>query len=296
MVRIGRIAAALVALVTLATVAGARAVRAQALQRLTVQSFTLSADTDRPEVGVPFHLIVTLRVRERVTEIDNLELPMLAELELLGDERRLERGPSGTVYRETIAVAAHHAGLVTIGAATLQAIDARDRRAKQYSSNGLQLNVRGGSAAPISADEDAAGRLALVAFRLMLWIGGALCAVVLIVLVFRRRSAPSPVAAPPPLAQPEQPVRARSQREELQDALVVLRAERYRVTAVRVRALVWRMVGASEGETLADALQRPATPAMKELLQALERAAFTYEEDLSAAIEAACTILERYLE
>ena len=41
---------------------------------------------------MPFHLIVTLRVRERVTRIDNLELPLLAELELLGDERETQSG------------------------------------------------------------------------------------------------------------------------------------------------------------------------------------------------------------
>ncbi len=36
------------------------------LQRLTVQSFTLSTDAPRPAVDAPFHLIVSLRVRERV--------------------------------------------------------------------------------------------------------------------------------------------------------------------------------------------------------------------------------------
>ncbi len=49
----------------------------------------------------------------------------------------------------------------------------------------------------------------------------------------------------------------RSRRHEIEDALTVLRAERTRVTAVRVRSAVWRMVGASEGETLADVLRRP---------------------------------------
>jgi hypothetical protein len=298
-VRIRRLAAALVALAALVTAMRATGVHAQALQRLTVQSFALSADTGKPQVDVPFHLIVTLRVRERVTEIDNLELPILAELELLGDERRLQSAPGGTSYRETITVVARHNGSIAIAPAVLQAIDARDRRAKQYSTNGLTLHVSGGSAPPPVLAENAATGFALAAFRLMLWIGGILCAIVVVVSIFRRRPAlphtveisePEP-AAPPPV------VKARSPREDLRDALTVLRAERSRGTAVRVRALVWRMVGASEGETLADVLQRPeaTNPALCEVLRALERAAFTYDEDLPPAIDAASSTLERYL-
>jgi hypothetical protein len=109
--------------------------QAQTLQRLTVQSFALSADTTRPRIDVPFQLIVTLRVRERVTQIENIELPILAELELLGDERQTATDPQGTQYRETITVVAHHAGGIAIGPATLQAIDARDGKPKQWYTN-----------------------------------------------------------------------------------------------------------------------------------------------------------------
>lgn len=299
MVRIRRLATALVAIVALTTALRATAAQAQTLERLTVQSFALSADVANLQVDVPFHLIVTLHVRERVSRIDNLELPILAELELLGDERRLENRPAGSLYRETITVVAHHSGTITIGPAVLQAIDARDRRAKQYSTNGLTLNISGGSAAPPPFSENAVADMALFAFRLMLWIGGVLCATVLMVLIFRRRSA-LPQAVRPEPAQPLAPpaaVEPRSQRDELRDALTVLRAERTRPTAVRVRTLVWRMVGASEGETLADVLQRPeaTNPPMRELLRALERAAFTYDDDLAAAIDAACATLERYV-
>ena len=48
--------------------------RAEPLQRLTVTSFTLSADTAKPELEVPFHLIVSLHVRENVPEIGNITL------------------------------------------------------------------------------------------------------------------------------------------------------------------------------------------------------------------------------
>jgi hypothetical protein len=124
---------------------------------------------------------------------------------------------------------------------------------------------------------------------------------VLAALVFRRRPAAVRVAAAPvtPVVPnaivPQAP--ARSARDRLQDALTVLRAERTRAAAVRVRSLVWSMVGASDGETLGDVLRRPdaTEPAMRDLLRALERGAFTYEEDLPAAIDGACNALERYL-
>jgi hypothetical protein len=67
---------------------------------------------------------------------------------------------------------------------------------------------------------------------------------------------------------------------------------------VRVRSAIWQMIGASDGETLADVLQRPAAadPSTRDVLKALERAAFTYEADLPAALDDACAALERYLQ
>jgi hypothetical protein len=78
--------------------------------------------------------------------------------------------------------------------------------------------------------------------------------------------------------------------------MVVLRAERTRAAAVRVRAAVWRTIGASEGETLADVLRRPGSDdvPLRDVLIALERSAFTYDADLAPAIEDACGALERY--
>ena len=78
----------------------------------------------------------------------------------------------------------------------------------------------------------------------------------------------------------------------------MLRAERTRAAAVRVRAGVWRVIGAPEGETLGDVLRRPGCGAgpLHALLVALERSAFTYDEDLAAAIDDAGAALERYSE
>ncbi len=65
---------------------------------------------------------------------------------------------------------------------------------------------------------------------------------------------------------------------------------------MRVRAAVWRTIGASEGATLADVLRRPGSDEvpLRDVLIALERSAFTYDADLSPAIEDACGALERY--
>ncbi len=294
MVRLSRLAAPLI--LALAVAALEQPAAAQSLQRLTVVSFALGADTSAPSVDVPFHLIVTLRVRERVTQIDNLELPLLAELELLGDERRLQSGQGGTQYRETIAVVAHHPGMLSIGPALLQAVDARDRRAKQYATNGLLLHVAG-PAPSLQGAASAAETLTAGALRVVLWVAGLTCVVVLIVLLLRRRAVPAVIPIEP-AAPPPDPPPARTARDEIADALAVLRADPSRASAVRVRTLVWSLLGAEEGETLADVLRRPATgePAMRELLRALERAAFTYDADLPAATSSACAALEGFLE
>jgi hypothetical protein len=58
------------------------------------------------------------------------------------------------------------------------------------------------------------------------------------------------------------------------------------------------MLGAAEGETLGDVLRRreSSDPTLRALLISLERSAFTYDDDLAAAIEDACAALERYME
>ncbi|HKU81692.1 MAG TPA: hypothetical protein VJP76_05935, partial [Candidatus Tumulicola sp.] len=282
MVRFGRLAAALsVALLAVPACLVARPAAAQVLQRLTVQSFELASDSTRPQVDVPFHLLVTVRVRERVSEIDNLELPVLAQLELLGDERALQSGTGGTLYRETITLVAHQPGDVTIAPAILQAIDPSDKRAKQYYSNGLTLHV---VAAPGQAfaqgARDATSILRFV-LHVAIWVLGIACAAALLVLLFRKRPVSAPAVVETPAAPAAPPAAApleRSPRDRLLDALTVLRAERSRAAAVRVRAVVWESLGASEGETLADVLGRPqaADPQTRELLVALERAAFTH--------------------
>jgi len=289
-------------LVAAAWLAASGAARAQTLQRLTVESFALSADTTQPQVEVPFHVIVTLRVRENVGEINNLQLPMLAQLELLGDERKTVSDPSGTRYQEVVTVVAHTDGRIVIAPATLQAIDARDGKPKQWFTNDLPLAVH--SSAARIANGVAVGMSAHVAqiFAALLWLALVVGAVVLTLFLLRRRT---PVAAAPavPVSYQQAPAleapllsEAERRRRQIQDALLVLGAERTRSAAIRVRAAIWRVIGAPEGETLGDVLRRPGCGegTLRDLLVALERSAFTYDEDLPRAIDDACAALERY--
>lgn len=285
-----RAAAAITLAMALAGGATAAA-RAQILQRVSVDAFALSADTPMPRVDTPFHLVLSLHVRQRVEQIENLDLPLLAQLELLGDERETTSSASGTLYRETITVVAHDAGTIAIAPATLQAIDARDGKAKEWFTNSLTLRVAGPSGLQKTGGVLVHGLLA--ALQLLILAIGIGCLIALVLVLVRRRRATAPVVfAPAPAPAPTRP---RSPREQLQDALAVLRTERTRAAAVAVRGAIWRMLGASEGETLGDVLRRPESrdETTRGLLIALERSAFTYDGDLKPAIEDACWALER---
>ncbi len=274
---------ALVALLLVAATCCAPAF-AQDLQRLTVSQLTLSTGTNTPKVEVPFDLIVTARVRERVSELRNIDLPLLAEVELLGDEHSVVSDAGGTTYTERIRVVAHHSGIITIAPVTLDAIDARDGKAKRYSSTSLSLAVGGGLAPPGFSRTQGFAESARSVIVWAIWIA---LLVLLAFLFLRRRPsrsppqlAPQPEPAPPPAPLPTFEAR-------LRDARTVLGAERTRPAVVRVRTMVREMVGASDAETLADVLRRidPEERPMRALLFALERAAFTHDGDLGHAID-----------
>jgi hypothetical protein len=266
--------------------------RAQSLQRLTVTQLTLSADTATPHIEVPFHLVVTAHVRERISELDNLDLPILAELELLGSERTTVASRSGSTYRETITVVAHHSGAITIAPVTLDATDARTGKNLRYSSNSLTLHVAGPAAVISAAGSAWEGLQALLAalLRLVLILAGIAGIVLLVVALIRRRPTRPPVVTLPPPT----PV-VRDPRTQLRQALAVLQNDRTRAGAMQTRHIVRAMVGATDAETLADVLRRPLAtdPEMRSLLRALERAGFTHDADLTLAVAASIAQLER---
>ncbi len=267
---------------------------AETLQRLHVTQLTLAADTRTPAIEVPFHLIVTAHVREQISEFDNLDLPILAELELLGDGHVVTATRSGSTYRETITVVAHHSGSITIAPVTFDAIDARNGRPTRFSSNALTLQVAGPSAA-IVASVSVWQRLQTVLgvlLRLLLWLLGIGIVLFVFAALIRRRPRPAPI--PVVTLAPPTPVIV-DPKARLREALDALRSNRTRVGAMRARSVVRRMVGATDAETLADVLRRPLATDRdtRDLLRALERAGFTHDADLGVAIAAAIAQLER---
>ncbi|MDQ2865072.1 MAG: hypothetical protein M3R51_02480 [Candidatus Eremiobacteraeota bacterium] len=276
----------------LACVMPAAAAGAQTLQHLSIREFSLSADTATPKTEEPFHLIVVVRVAERSASFTNLDLPVLAELELIGDERHVAAGSDGAVYREVIGVVAHHSGDIHVAPATIDAIDPRDNRAKRYFSNDLTLHVTAGAIATFGNARSAAGNLARSLLDILGFIVGLAAAMFVIFTVLRRRRAVANVA--PPALEPAAPIEVRP-RDALCDGLLALRAERSRAIALAVRTLARRAIGAGDNETLGDVLQRPQAydPKMRDVLIALERAAFTYDADFAGALEDAIGSLER---
>lgn len=64
---------------------------AELLQRFHVQGFRVTSDTPRPRVGVPFHVTMTIHVRERITQLQYVSLPTFSGLENLGGRHLLTR-------------------------------------------------------------------------------------------------------------------------------------------------------------------------------------------------------------
>ncbi len=275
-------------LAALAFVLAPRIGVAQSLPRLEVERFTMSAQPASPTIGRAFALTIVLTVRGNVRRIDNVTLPILSQLELRGDERTLQHTNGTSIYRETLTVRAARTGAIRLAPATLDAIDARTGQAEQYSSNPLTIVVRGGALQPFATVGSAVGNLVPIVLRIA-YVLAALVAVVLVAAAMlwlrrRRPRAPDPVTAPVAIA--EAPVVEQARNERLRDAALVLRAEPTRAVVRSVRIAVRSLVGASASETLADVLARlhGDDRDLSPLLRALERAAFTTEDDLQSAI------------
>lgn len=260
---------------------------AQSLPRLEVERFTMSAQPASPTIGRAFALTIVLTVRGNVSRIDNVTLPILSQLELRGDERTIHHANGESIYRETLTVRAARTGAIRLAPATLDALDARTGQAEQYSSNPLTIVVRGGALQPFATVGSAVGNLVPIVVRIT-YVLAALIAVVLVVAAIlwlrRRPRLPEPVLAPIAIAEP--PVAEQTRNERLRDAALVLRAEPTRAVVRSVRIAVRSLVGASASETLADVLARlhGEDRDLSPLLRALERAAFTTEDDLQSAI------------
>ena len=254
--------------------------QAQQYQRLHVRSFTLSSDTASPQLEQPFHVTLTIRVTEKVSDISNVFLPTFSGAEELGDLRQTAQDRTGTTYRETLTLVAHTRGMLTVSEAYLDAIDARDGKPKRFLSNSLELPVGGG---PISSTWQALRTAAIVVIDFVL-VGAA---VFVIVAIFWRRRHAGVIVQPPVIPPPVPPRIVSQPKDEVEEAWEQLGVRRDRASVLSLRAALWRRIGAGLGETLGDALRRPAAaqPDMRRLLLVVERAAFVEQARLDEAIE-----------
>lgn len=265
---------------------GAQSAFAQALPRVHVLSLTLRSDVRSPQVGRPFHLIISGRLREQLGSVDFVVLPNLAELEPLGDERHAIATARGTAFSETLTVVARRAGQVHIGSAYLDAVDPRDQKPKRYYSNDLTLTV--GGAAPL---QNGAGSLAAFLARLV----AGLFLVFAAGWIFLKRRAPVRAVADIPAIETPLPPPSPSA-DELSSAFADLKRNRDRDAVMRLRFALWKNAGATGGETLGDLLARNgARGSLQSALRTTERAAFIEDAQLSAAVEHAIAALERHL-
>ena len=251
---------------------------AQQYQRLHVRSFTLTTDNASPQLEQPFHVTLTIHVTERLPTLANVFLPAFDGAEELGDVRQVAQSSAGTTYRETLTLVAHTRGMLAVTPSYLDAVDARDGKAKRFISNSLQIPVGGG---PISAVWGVLRTIAFVAIDLLLL--AALVFVVAAIFWRRRRVVTVEPVVYTPNPPPAQPPRS----DDIGDAFAQLRERRDRGSVIRLRTALWHAAGASAGETLSDVLRRPAASddRMRRLLMTVERAAFIEQARLHEAIE-----------
>ena len=250
---------------------------AELLQRFHVLGFRITSDTPRPQVGVPFHVTLTVHVRERITQLQYVSLPTFSGLENLGVRQRLRnlRG-EGSIYSETLTLVAHSPGPVAIGSAYLDAVDLHDGKTKRFISNNLILSVIG--TAPPNA------RITIRAALLVI-LGVLLLAAVIFALLAIRRLRRRATASDPTQPLISNPLPAPT--IGLGEALANLRARRDRSSVLHVREALWSIAGASQSETLGDLLQHASADdeSLRRMLVAIEHAAFVHDRRLQQAID-----------
>ncbi len=256
--------------------------RGELLQRFHVLGVRVTSDTPHPRVGVPFHVTLTVRVREHITQLQYVSPPTFSGLENLGGRHSLThvRG-GGSIYSETLTLVAHAPGPVAIGSAYLDAVDLHDGKTKRFISNNLILSVIGTTPANTRVT---------IRTVLLIILGLALLAAVAFA-IFRRRRRHATAFDPAqrlmnnPLPAPE---------IGLGEALANLRARRDRPSVLRVREALRRIAGASQSETLGDVLQHaPARDEdLRRMLIAIEHAAFVHDTRLQRAIDGALSAEE----
>ncbi len=229
------------------------------LRVLDVEALGMRADRSQVRVGEMFHLVIHVRVRENVSALDELVVPDVGTMQLLGDERRTTHGAGGTDVVETLTLEPTAGGRYTFAPAHLDAIDPRALRPKRFSADRAITVVVTAPAPAAGGDGWDIGRsLATLVVMFVVMVAVALA-------LLGRIRAKGPAAPPPPsLSTP---------RERVAAELRAYRRSPGSTTLERLRAALFGAAGAAAGATLRDAL-RNGDPALHDALRAAEGATF----------------------
>lgn len=282
------------ACVALLVIAAAGSAGAQALQRLTVRDFSLSADAAQVAVGGTLRVTVRVHVDQAVGELDNVTLPNLSGFDILGDERQCVTAARGTDCSETLTMSPNAAGTYTIGPVALDSIDPRTNRATHFATNVVSVTVTGNAGGgPVAVPS-----LLYDVMRQILIL--AIAAIIVLVLIWgmglprRKRPAPTyllvpPAPAPPPPPPPDPDATLRA-------AIAALAREPTRPRVLAVRDLLRARAGARSDETLSAVTARVRhDPALVAALAAVERPAFVDDGAVALAASQAQETLEAVL-
>ena len=246
---------------------------AQSYPTLHVDALSMRADKARVDVGETFHLAIHVRVRERVRALDELVIPGVGTMHVLGDERHVTAGPHATDVTETLTLEAVDPGRFTFTPAYLDAIDATTHKPSRFSANPVTVIVAGKGAVPvdsgslwISLRTAVAWLLGIVVlFAVALWLGARW-------LRASARAAAPAYAVPAMQAAPAAP--PRTPRDDVADALRTYRTAPAAESLLRLRGALHRAAGASPGATLRDTLAATSDAALRSALTAADHAAF----------------------
>ena len=267
-----RVAAAAFGAVALAAVLAAPA-PVLALRKLHVDALSMRADRTRLQVGEVFHLAIHARVREPIVALDELVVPDVGTMQLLGDERHVTSTPGGADVVETLTLEPTQSGTFTFAGAYVDAIDARTGKPSRFSSNSVRVVVEkpgvtfdGPWTASASFVATTVVGTIVVGGFIVLVIGGLLFALV--------RARPKPA---PPNPVPQAPASAgppRTARDEVAEALRAFGAAPEHASLMRLRTALFAAAGAGPGATLSDATAATQDERLRAALVAAEHAAF----------------------
>jgi hypothetical protein len=254
---------------------------AQGLRTLHVSAFSMRTDRTHLGVGDVFHLVIQARVRENIAALDELVVPDVATMQLLGDERRTTHDASGTDITETLTFEATARGRYTFAPAHLDVIDPHELRPKRFSADRAVTVVVADPPLIARIDGWALGRSLATLLAALVAFAAVTLALMGRVRARRERTLVADVTlcfskGPPSRDAPARAVpRSLTPRECVAEALRVYRRLPAGPALEKLRAALFGAAGAPPHATARDALAALGrNDALRDALLAAERTAF----------------------